>query len=80
MNKNLIALVGIIGVFLFISTSILGGIFIEGYSHVSQFISESYATGTQYGDTLRFYGFLPSGICFFVFALNHHGFFQKTDF
>lgn len=79
MKKNLIALVGIIGVIVFIATSILGGSFIDGYSHVSQFISESYATGTQHGEALRFYGFLPSGLCFFVFALFAPKYFPKSN-
>lgn len=50
-------------------TTIVGGILFESYSHISQFISESYATGTPYGEKLRYFGFLPSGICFFLFGM-----------
>lgn len=47
----------------------MDGVLFESYSHITQFISESYATGTQYREKLRFYGFLPSGLCFFLFGL-----------
>lgn len=40
----------------------------EGYSHRSQFISESYALGSPNGPALRFLGYLPSGLSIAVFA------------
>ncbi len=59
---------GLLGVFIFTASTILGGIQVAGYSHISQLISESYAMGTPYGFQLRFFGFLPSGFCFAAFA------------
>jgi hypothetical protein len=41
----------------------------ENYSHLSQLISESYAIGTPYGVWLRYFGFIPSGICLFLFSI-----------
>lgn len=69
MARNLVFVTGLLGVLLFTGSAIIGGAVYENYSHISQFISESYATGTEYGNALRFYGYLPSGICFFVFAI-----------
>jgi Protein of unknown function (DUF998) len=59
---------GILGVLLFVVTTIIGGILFPGYSHTAQFISESYAIGTAHGPMLRFLGFLPSGLCIAAFA------------
>jgi hypothetical protein len=59
---------GILGVLLFVVTTIIGGILFPGYSHVSQLISESYAMGTAHGPMLRFLGYLPSGLCIAAFA------------
>lgn len=59
---------GILGVAFFISTTILAGSQLPEYSHVSQFISESYATGTPYGTQLRYFGFIPSGILIAIFS------------
>jgi hypothetical protein len=59
---------GILGVLLFVVTTIIGGILFPGYSHTSQLISESYAMGTAYGPMLRFLGYLPSGLCIAAFA------------
>ena len=69
MTKSTIARIGFTGVGLFIATTILGGLQMENYSHVSQLISESYAIGTPYGEWLRFVGFIPSGICIFLFSV-----------
>ena len=60
---------GIIGVLLFVSGVILGGRSIPGYDHTTQLISESYAMGTPLGEMLRFYMYIPSGICLFLFAV-----------
>jgi len=51
--KSVIFLFGIAGALLFIIASILGGLQIEGYSFVSQFISESYANGIPNTEYLR---------------------------
>ncbi|MBK6634691.1 MAG: DUF998 domain-containing protein [Chitinophagaceae bacterium] len=59
---------GFMGVILFIATTIIAAMLVPGYSHVSQLISESYAIDTTYGMQLRFFGFLPAGICMAVFA------------
>jgi len=59
---------GILGVLLFVASSISGGFLIEGYSHIKQFISESYTTGIPNGKYLRYGGFIPSGILLALFA------------
>jgi len=68
MNGIKISWLGLSGVLLFISATILGGLQFAHYSHISQLISESYAIGTPYGLQLRYLGFLPSGIFIAVFA------------
>jgi hypothetical protein len=74
MNNKTTFWLGILGALFFIVPSILGGFQFENYSHVSQFISESYATGTPYGIYLRVFGFIPSGllIALFAFAALRH--------
>jgi hypothetical protein len=47
---------------------VAGGATLPGYSHVAQFISESYAIGTPYGPVLRFAGYLPAGLLIALFA------------
>ncbi|MBT8377465.1 MAG: DUF998 domain-containing protein, partial [Bacteroidia bacterium] len=69
MNKNTTFLIGILGAVLFVISSILGGVLIDDYSITSQFISETYAIDTEYGEALRYYGIIPSGILFTVFAI-----------
>jgi hypothetical protein len=74
MNRKWIFWTGSIGVALFIITTILAGLQFSDYSHISQFISESYAIDTPYGVPLRFLGFLPSGVlltAFAFFAIPH---------
>jgi len=61
---------GMIGVALFVMAVVLGGVLLDGYDHRSQFISESYALGTEHGPTLRFLGYLPSGLLIALFALS----------
>ena len=67
MKRTIIFICGIMGAILFITASILGGLQIEGYSVVSQYISESYATGLPNTDYLR-YMFVASGLLLAVFA------------
>ncbi len=61
---------GILGVIFFVFSIILAGYLLPNYSHISQLISESYATGTTYGVQLRYFGFLPSGIFIAIFAFS----------
>jgi len=69
MVRSLAALSGILGVLLFIAATIIGGLQSPEYSHVRQYISETYATGTPWGEALRYYGFIPSGFLIALFAL-----------
>lgn len=68
MNGKKASLLGLLGVIFFISSVILGGILLPGYSHISQLISESYAIGTPYGLQLRYLGYLPAGLFMAAFA------------
>lgn len=65
--KTLIFGAGILGTLLFVVASILGGAQIEGYSLVSQYISESYATGLPNTEYLR-YMYIASGILLALFG------------
>jgi hypothetical protein len=60
---------GISGAVVFIVTTIIGGSVFEGYSHISQYISESYAYGTTYGLWLRWTGYIPSGLFIALFSI-----------
>ena len=68
MNNKTISFLGIIGVVLFLTSSILGGFLIDDYNVISQYISESYATDTEYGKYLRTFGYIPSGILISTFC------------
>lgn len=68
MNSIKASWFGILGVIFFVTASILGGLQISSYSHISQLISESYAIGTTYGVHLRYFVFIPSGILIALFA------------
>ncbi len=70
MNRTFTRITGVSGVLLFVAATILGGLQMENYSHLSQFISESYAIGTPHGPALRFAGFLPSGLLLTLFAFS----------
>lgn len=70
MNKKFISLLGILGVILFVGVSIIGGLLIEDYSVISQFISETYAIDTEYGHSLRVFGVIPSGILLTSFYIG----------
>ncbi len=69
MNKSLLSFTGILGVTLFCMAAILGSFQFEDYNPISQYISETYATGTPYGKALRYFGYIPSGILLFIFSL-----------
>lgn len=69
MKRQVIFWAGFSGAFLFILASILGGLQIEGYSFISQFISESYATGIPNSDYLRML-FVTSGVLLAIFGFT----------
>ena len=58
---------GLLGALLFAITSILGGLQMEGYSVISQYISESYATGVSNSEYLRKL-FIFSGLLLALFG------------
>jgi len=68
MNGKTIFVIGILGVTLFSIASIIGGFQFDNYNPLSQYISETYAIDTPYGKTLRFFGYIPSGILLTIFA------------
>lgn len=70
MNRTFTSIAGATGVLLFVASTILSGLQLENYSHVSQLISESYASGTPRGPALRFAGFLPAGLLLAFFAFS----------
>lgn len=77
MTRTIISSCGVLGAFLFIIASILGGLWIEGYSSISQFISESYATGIPNAEYLR-YMYIASGIFLAIFGFFSPSFFPKS--
>nr|WP_294933879.1 DUF998 domain-containing protein [uncultured Flavobacterium sp.] len=68
MPKSKAFWTGILGVSLFVLTTIIGGFLHPDYNHISQFISELYAIDAPNADMLRFIGYIPSGILFMLFA------------
>ena len=70
MSNKFIFFIGILGVSLFVVSSIVGGFLIENYSFTSQLISETYAIDTEYGLVLRSLGYIPSGILLTIFAFS----------
>jgi hypothetical protein len=68
MTNKIIFLTGLLGVILFVGTTVVGGVQLNGYSHINQYISESYASGTEHASALRMYGFIPSGILLMIFS------------
>ena len=68
MSNKIIFFIGILGISLFVISSIVGGFLIENYSVTSQLISETYAIDTKYGLVIRSFGYIPSGILLTIFA------------
>jgi len=66
-TKTMVFWFGLLGAFIFIGVSIWGGIRLEVYSELKQYISESYANGIEGAAPIR-YGFIISGILFALFA------------
>ena len=78
MNNKITFLIGIVGVSLFAISSILGGLLIENYNVLSQYISESFAVNTKYGTYLQYFGYVPSGVLTTIFCLSAPRFFPKS--
>ncbi len=78
MRNKITFFIGILGVSLFVVSSIIGGILIENYSLTSQYISETYAIDTEYGINLRTFGFIPSGILLTIFCFLGFKYFQPS--
>jgi hypothetical membrane protein len=68
MRKNILFWSGIIGVCLFVLTTIASGYFYPNYHHSSQFISELYAVDAPNANLIRYGGYLPSGLLFLLFS------------
>lgn len=68
MSNRFTFFIGILGVSLFIIAAIVGGVLMDDYNLVSQYISETYAIDTEYGKALRIFGFIPSGLLITIFC------------
>ncbi len=68
MNNKLVFWIGILGVSLFVLASIIGGFQFDNYDPISQYISETMAVDTPYGQKLRYFGYIPSGILLTIFS------------
>lgn len=79
MKEKAIFWTGILGASLFFVASMVGGFQFENYSHLSQFISETYAIDTPYGKELRYFAFIPSGLLLTVFAFRGMTVFPKSN-
>ena len=64
---------------LFGAASFLGGFQFEDYDPISQYISETMAIGTPYGEKLRFFGYIPSGILLTIFSFVGFKKFPKSN-
>jgi len=78
MSNKSIFFIGVLGVSLLAASFIIGGLLIENYDIVSQFISESYAIDTEYGLLLRIFGYIPSSILITLFCFLAVKYFQPT--
>lgn len=79
MNRKAFFMTGILGVTLFSVASVLGGFQFKDYNPLSQFISETYAIGTPYGEILRYFGYIPSGLLLAFFAFFGYKKFPKSN-
>ncbi len=79
MSNKLLFLIGILGVTLFGVTSVLGGFQFEDYDPISQYISETMAVGSPYGEKLRFFGYIPSGVLLAIFSFVGFKKFPKSN-
>lgn len=78
MGRKQLFWCGILGVILFVIAALLGGFLTEGYHPFSHLISKTYAIDTRYGQALRFFGFVPAGILFFLFSWGSVRHFPNT--
>ena len=78
MNNKLVAYIGILGVSLFAIAAIVGPLLIDDYSVVSQYISESFASDTEYGWYLQYFGYVPSGILITIFCFSAPKYFPSS--
>ncbi|WP_299800051.1 DUF998 domain-containing protein [uncultured Maribacter sp.] len=78
MTNKLVAYIGILGVSLFAIAAIVGPLLIEDYSVVSQYISESFASDTEYGWYLQYFGYVPSGILITIFCFSAPKYFPSS--
>ncbi len=78
MKTKLIFYLGILGVLLFVVTTLIAASLIEDYSHMSQYISESYAIDTEYGLQLRLLGYIPSGVLLALFSFLSAPYFKGS--
>ncbi|NHF58454.1 DUF998 domain-containing protein [Flavobacteriaceae bacterium TP-CH-4] len=67
MIKKVTFVFGLSGAFIFAVASVFGGLQIEGYSQLEQYISESYATGMPNAAYLQ-YAFIISGMLLAFFG------------
>ena len=66
-TKKVVFWFGFLGALLFIAAAIWGGVRLDHYSEIQQYISESYATGIAGATPVR-YGFIISGFLMALFA------------
>lgn len=78
MRNKFTFFIGILGASLFVISSIAGGLLIEDYSILSQYISETYAIDTKHGLVLRTFGYIPSGILLALFCFLGARCFQSS--
>ena len=79
MSNKLLFLIGILGVTLFGVASFLGGFQFDDYDPISQYISETMAVDAPYGEILRFFGYIPSGILLAIFSFVGFKKFPKSN-
>ncbi|GAB5564119.1 MAG: hypothetical protein Wins2KO_11820 [Winogradskyella sp.] len=78
MKNKFVFFIGILGAFLFLITTLIGGFLIDGYDIHKQFISETYAIDTEYGLILRQFGYIPSGILLALFCILSEQHFKNS--
>ena len=78
MSNKLLFLTGILGVTFFAVASFLGGFQFDNYDPISQYISETMAVDMPYGKSLRYFGYIPSGILLTIFAFAGFKKFPKS--
>lgn len=66
------------GSLIFFLTTLVGGLLFPEYSHIHQYISESYAADAEFGFQLRWLGFIPSGILFCLFFIFNYRYLNQT--